>query len=355
MHTILDYINWRGDLTFRQSPFNKLDSLILSCLSYLPFDHLHKNKPLSIKQLGELFFKHHDATHRDIVLPLSIDLLKAMMLSKRFGKLLTAHYVNHIDSDKETQFSALCIHLDRQTTYVAYRGTDNTLIGWKEDFNMAFSPHVPSQQYAREYLLTHSAHFKQHLIIGGHSKGGNLAIYASVFAPQHIQERILQIYNFDGPGFISAELLNNTAYDALAEKIQSFVPETAIVGMLMTHKTPYLVVKSQGKGFVQHDPFNWSVSQTDFVYTDHVDPFSQRIQHASQTLLNKLNTEQREQLVSLLFSFFSANNIYHVKDLSKLSLKIGALLKHYHDLSDEDKKIITSAFITVVNTLRAKN
>lgn len=355
MANIIDYIHWRGDLTFRQSPFNKIDSLILSCLAYLPFDHLYNEKSLTIKQLGSLFFQSHSNNSPDIVLPLSVELLKAMMHSKRFGKLITEHYVNIIDIKKELQFSALCIHLDKQTTYVAYRGTDNTLVGWKEDFNMAFAASVPAQTHARDYLIKHRHNLRSHIILGGHSKGGNLAIFAAIFAPKTIRDRIIQIYNFDGPGFSSHKVLTHKQYELLANKIHTFVPETAIVGMLMTHKTPYTVVKSQGKEFLQHDPFNWHIQQTNFEYVDTVDVFSQRIQNASNALLNKLDISERQHLVDSLFSILSATKIKNVKHLGQLPLKLNDVIKHYHTLSVADKKLIMSSLSLLIKTFHQKH
>ena len=218
MSNIFDYIDWRGDLSFNQSSFNEIDNLILSRVSYFPFDGLiSENETITIKEAYSRFQKL-DLSHIHMLQKEDIDLFPAIAYSKRFGELYIKNYISKRDIEAEKQFSAITFLLPDGTIYVAYRGTDNTLIGWKEDFNMSFMESIPSQEEAKKYLNNVASENSDKLRIGGHSKGGNLAVYAAAFCNDEIKPRIMEVYNNDGPGFFDS-IISTAEYQSISGKI----------------------------------------------------------------------------------------------------------------------------------------
>jgi hypothetical protein len=308
MANIFDYLQWRGDLTFEQSPFNSVDNLILAKLSYLPFEGIvsgtNSKDSITIleasekfaslagnlkkEQFSSSFFK--DDPH----------FLHLLGTTKRFGSLMLTHYVNNIDISEEKQFAALTIFGKNIPPYISFRGTDLTLVGWKEDFNMSFLSAIPSQLEAVAYLENIARLFKKYLRVGGHSKGGNLAVYAAAFCKKNIQKRIIEIYNNDGPGFRN-EIITQPSFQAIADKIHTFIPQSSIVGMLFEHEEKYTIVESTQKGFMQHDLFSWQVTHDDFIRLDDITSDSKFIDKTMKEWLRSLSPDQRKELVNHLY------------------------------------------------------
>lgn len=259
MSNILDYIKWRGDLTIQNDPFNEIDSLILSRFSYLPFDGIiEENEVVTIRELNERFQKQ-DKNNINILWDDDINLFPLMGNSKRFGEMKATKYSNKLNVEEELQFSAITILVPDDTIFISYRGTDNTIVGWKEDFNMGFKSHVGAQIDSVKYLEEIADKYpKNNIRIGGHSKGGNLAVYSAVFATEKTKNRIIKIYNNDGPGF-DDEISESNNYKQMITKVNTYIPQESIFGMLLNHKEKYIVVRSTQKGVMQHDVYSWQL------------------------------------------------------------------------------------------------
>ncbi|MCI8482579.1 MAG: DUF2974 domain-containing protein [Clostridia bacterium] len=243
MANIFDYLTWRGDLTLEQSEFNEIDNLILARFSYLPFDNvLKEGEAITIKEAAKRFEKL-DIKKERILQKEDIDLFPTLAGCNRFCDMKITDYINKINLKEEKQFSAITILMPDETIYISFRGTDNTLIGWKEDFNMSFQGKVPSQIDAVEYVKGVAKKYQNPLRIGGHSKGGNVAVYAASFCTEKIQERIINVYNNDGPGF-HEEVIVKPSYQKMLSKIHTYVPQTSIIGRLLYHEENYTVVQS---------------------------------------------------------------------------------------------------------------
>ena len=206
MTTIFDYVDWRGDLTFARSELNEVDALILSMISYVDFADIissdQNDQPITLLEAARKYVRLHRGKPQKLGLilpPEVISIMAKAAKSRRFGGLLMSAYVNHVDSENETQFSAVTFSFGQNWNFVAFRGTDDTLIGWKEDFNMCFMHPVPAQLEALSYLERIAEKRSGQLFAGGHSKGGNLAVYASVCASPAVKERIVTVFNNDGP------------------------------------------------------------------------------------------------------------------------------------------------------------
>lgn len=341
MTNVFDYLLWRGDLTLEQSPFQDVDGLILTCLSYHFFTEVLEQYDATPVRIEELAQKVKDLPQEKLRMrdPQDVVLLQLMGKSQRFKNMEVCFYVDHVDLEKEAQFSAITILLGDGTFFIAYRGTDLTLIGWKEDFNMSFLDFVPAQIAAAAYLLYVSKNLPGKMRIGGHSKGGNLAVFASAVSPQKIQERILCIYNHDGPGFQEG-MLRFRGYKEIVPKIYSFVPESSIIGMLMSRQGGYTVVKSAEKGLLQHDPYSWEVSGKDFIRLESVSIESKFWDKTLKSWLKSLTPEKREKFVDALFELLS---LTHADDQGEVVLSPLNAYRTLQTLKDEDeetKKVI---------------
>ena len=235
MGTMIDYIKEYGDYTFSEKPLNEVDSLVLSQLAYLKFDGLVPGpgnagtvslEELDVRPDRDKLFS--DERYREPNMELFGELVKSV----RFRSLQVGNYVNEIETEQETQFSAITCFLGGQTVYVAYRGTDETIVGWKEDFNLAFSEPVPGQLRSVEYLNRAAEGFAGSFYVGGHSKGGNFSVYAAMNCRREVQDRILKVYSLDGPGF-RPEIREGGHYESIAGRVEKIIPHSSLVGMLL--------------------------------------------------------------------------------------------------------------------------
>ena len=273
MKNIIDYIQKYGDLTFEEKEFNKVDALALSQFSYLKLEGKVPNvgtmlPPVTLKSIAlsdgveDLFADERYRKNNKA-------LFDAMASSRRFADIRLNHYIDLISDKWEMQFSAVTDYLCDGLTHVLFRGTDETMIGWKEDFNMAFMTPVPAQVKAVDYLHYAAERIRGGFSVGGHSKGGNLAVYSAMKCSRLVRERITSIYSQDGPGF-TKETLEDGDFDAIKDRIQKYVPHSSIIGMLFQTQEKYRVIEAAGFGIFQHDPFNWIVDDDDFVYRDDI-------------------------------------------------------------------------------------
>ncbi|MBQ8433029.1 MAG: DUF2974 domain-containing protein [Clostridia bacterium] len=328
MGTLFDYVKWRGDLAFYEAPFNEVDSLIFSLISYLDFDGIvpeqHSSVTVPIKAAANAFFaKYPDEKKIPVGLIIPKEIIKLFRMikeTKRFRNVNMRAYVNHIDLEEQTQFSAVTFFPEDDTMLVAYRGTDDTLIGWKEDFNMSFLPVVPAQLKAVEYLEAAAQTSTGSIRLTGHSKGGNLAVYAAVNCTPDVRARLINVWSNDGPGF-HEKILKDEDYMTLRPIIRSFVPQNAVVGMLLEHDENYIVVKSRQKGLYQHDGVSWEVMGGGFVYLKDVTEESKRIDRVLKEWVNKMTNEQREQFVEAMYQMLSADNAQTLTDLVSLKTR----------------------------------
>ena len=342
MAGIIEYIKWRGDLSLESSPFNPVDNLILSELSYISFtDVVSKNKKNLLHDVAKSYFKLHDKENLGLLLTGEYSLmLKLMARSNRYGNLSIKNCTEIFNEDIEIQFSAMTFELDKHTAYLAFRGTDDTLLGWKEDFQMSFLDVIPSQKEALTYVNNVSKKYKK-IYIGGHSKGGNLAVYASIYADKKTKNKIVHTYNNDGPGF-KKNILETNCYKDISDRIITFVPQSSVVGMLLEHEEYYRVIKSNQKGLLQHDGFSWQILGSDFEYLTNVTSDSLVIDMTLKNVLNTMDLKQREVFTNILFDIISVNENRTLIDIKKDGLKnFQAMLKKYIGLEKDTKKAIS--------------
>ncbi|MGE4352521.1 MAG: DUF2974 domain-containing protein [Oscillospiraceae bacterium] len=318
MANIFDYMIWRGDLPFMRDPLNDIDSLIINRIAYIPFDGIISDKlpdGLTVGEAVQKFLAYPDADKR-VYIETDIRLCRAILDCPRFALLPLSGYENTVDTKREVQFCAMVFSLSPTEHYIAFRGTDNTIVGWKEDFNMSFVTPVPAQLQAARYLEKAAAGMPGSLITGGHSKGGNLAVYAAAYASSKTRNRISAIYNNDGPGFDPA-VLKTDGYLAISAKIRTFVPQSSIVGMLLEHEEDYTIVKSKQVSIMQHDLYSWEVLGREFISLDRVTNSSRFIDSTLKDWVSHMTRDQRERFVDGLFSLLRDTNAETLQDLTE--------------------------------------
>lgn len=352
MGDIFDYLTWRGDILFSQLPPNSVDALIFSALSYIDYDDIVPggiDGSMMLREVSDQMFQLSDLEGRYRVKK-DLELLEAAGETERFGNASLSFYQNIFDVKEETQFAAVTFLLDDGSAFVTYRGTDKTLIGWKEDFNMTYQESIPAQRLALKYLQAFAEVNQGTLRVGGHSKGGNLAVYAAAQSGIEIQNRIVEVYNQDGPGF-RKQMMEDTGYLNIVPKIHTYVPQSSVFGMLLEHKEPYTIIKSKYIGIVQHDPYNWEVLGKDFILVEELTPDSRFLDHTMEDWLADMTNEERNELVDTLFNLLMVGDTNQLRDLVRPQ-NIRSYLKTLH-MDEERRKIISSELSKLVEA--AKN
>ncbi len=346
MANIFDYLDWR-DIELKKVEFNEIDNLILSRLSYLPLDGIVKNEEISIK---DAYKKYQGLEKKGKFLwDGDEELFLRLSRSKRFGSMKLTYYVNKIDVIQEKQFSGVSIVMPDETIYVAFRGTDNTIVGWKEDFNMCFSELVPAQIDAVKYLENVAKKYNKKIRVGGHSKGGNLAVYASAFCNSKIKERIINVYNNDGPGFCD-RVIKSEEYKNILDKVHTYIPQSSIIGRLLNHEEKTTILKSTQTGIMQHDLYSWQVLGDKFV-KDELTNSSKFIDKTVTNWLKEVKPEQREEFINTLFEILNATQAETLSDIKGQWFKNSiTIVNTYKNLNKESKEIMTktlSAFFKI--------
>jgi len=309
---LFDYLTWRGDISLLQVPLTPVDNLILSNLSYVHFDDLlcpDLRRCKTLRQAAEAFLSLPPAQQRSRVrCKEDLDMLRAILAAPRFADLELAFYDDRFIPEEEMQFAAMAVLLGDGSAFLSFRGTDSSLVGWKEDFNMSFLDFVPAQQAALEYTERFADAFPGPLYLGGHSKGGNLAVFAASLCRPKVRDRIRAVFNNDGPGF-TTHVLDSAGYQELLTRIQTFVPQSSVIGMLLEHEESYTVVKSRHIGIFQHDPYTWEVLGGDFVRVEEVTAGSRITDRAVKNWVAHLSAEERSTIVDSVYELFTTNDI----------------------------------------------
>lgn len=378
-NTIDNYVDLRGDLSPIDFPYNEIDYLIFSELAYVHLDHIFKSQThqtYTLQQLYQCYHQKNQEFNDEIIYNQSHFLFEKISKMPRYQNIQLIHYVNEVDKDLIKQFSAMTFLLEDQTMVISYRGTDDDLIGWHEDFLMLCEKNIPSQISSVQYL-EQACLYQQHvsllqslknrhlgsslwtrlkkhflykknypIILTGHSKGGHLAMYAGCFSCESVKKRIQHIYNYDGPGF-QERLMLTDEYKQMLPSIHSYIPHYSFFGIVLGHEEDYTVVKSQYTGMYQHDAFSWFVNTKGFIEDDLS---MESVDFAIQVILflDKLTQQEKRLFVQSMFELFDHLNLYTFSDLSHISYK--TILNAIKELTFFDKKL-RKMFVEVLHML----
>lgn len=326
---IFTYLKWRGDLLIKDYPLNEVDALILSELSYIDFAHIvpgvGEEGSITIREANEKYEKKPGP--KMIFFEEKEELFDKLAESPRFADLTLSNYVSTLDVKEHHQFAAMHVNISPILTFIVFRGTDSTVTGWREDFNMSYMMPVPAQQSAVDYVNQTAKGMFKKFYLGGHSKGGNLAIYSGVFCNPKVQKKIVKIYSFDGPGF-NRKMVDDEAYKMIEDRIEAFVPEGSVVGMLMEHEEDYKVIKSTESALMQHEGFSWVVDSDKFSQADDRNEFSKNFSVSVETWIADMNPQERKDVVDAFFDVFANAGIDDFVKIVNMDMKTaGALLR----------------------------
>ncbi|MBR2889203.1 MAG: DUF2974 domain-containing protein [Oscillospiraceae bacterium] len=351
MADMFEYLRWRGDLRFSQVPLNHVDALILSTLAYVHYDGVVREDPLYVAPLKDVareVLALPEPENRCRVLN-DLELLRAASQTERFGAIGMTCYRNVFIPEEDTQFAAVTFLLEDGTAFLAFRGTDNSLVGWKEDFNMTFQESIPAQRLADEYTQTFAYLKSLPLYLGGHSKGGNLAVYAGAKCGTEIQDRILRVYNHDGPGFTEA-MMTDPGYMRIVPKIKTLVPQSSVFGMLLEHEEPYIVIRSREIGLMQHDPYSWEIMGGDFIPMEELTADSRFLDRTFRTWLAGMDPAERNEFFDTVFDLLMMENASRPSDIIRPQ-NIRAFFTTLQT-DPERRKIIASVLLELVDAAR---
>lgn len=318
MGNIIDYLKRAHGLSFQEHPFNEVDNLILSQISYLDFDGII-DKPIPLRDAFTKMMRRDPQHNRTNGLGseslMTFALFELMAKSRRFGSAVLSHYACKTNEHLHEQFAALSVSLSNRFTYVAFRGTDDSLVGWREDFEMSYRV-VHAQASAVAYLNSVARDIDGPLLVGGHSKGGNLAVFAGAMCCDAARRQVQVVYCNDGPGFC-ADVIPDKRLDEVESIVQRFVPYYCIVGALMGRRKAK-VVASSGKGIMQHSAFTWQVEGSCFKREDAVAPGSVGYSNVLDDVIRRYPKEKRQVVVDSLFNLFEQMGCSKVSDIASV-------------------------------------
>lgn len=356
MANIIDYVLWRGDLPVAQVPLGEVDALILSYLSYMPMDGIvpgeDGGEPVPLRDAALAMLGRSERENSPLAYSVKDDrkLLAALAQSVRFGTMRLCAFVNRVDGEAEEQFSAVTFLPEAGPALIAYRGTDNTVVGWQEDFNMCFESEVPAQRDAAAYAEHMAQVLDGGIILGGHSKGGNLAAYAELFVSGETHRCIRAVYNFDGPGF-NEEIVGSAAFAQRKRCVQTFVPQSSIVGVLMENDEVMTVVRSDGMGIFQHNPYTWQVMGGSFIPLPERTDSSRFADETVRHWLASLSPEVRRRAIDGIFEVLGASDGRNVADLFEPRKAMG-VLRAAGSMDEATRRAVEETFRLLGEALR---
>ena len=341
---IISYLEWRGDISITRLPLCEADYAVIGCCSYFPYDGIvpgdFDSKPVNmwdavtrIRELEDLEGDGRSFHYRD-----DNEMTQTLLTSPRFTAIDLIGFRNIIDEEKEEQFSAITMLLPGRQTVVVFRGTDRTLTGWKEDFNMFYLENVPSQDEALKYLEESASHTEGDIYICGHSKGGNLSMYSAALCSESVKERIKGIISLDGPGF-SQEFVESDAFNSIKDILCNYIPQQSIVGMFLEHSERHCVIHSSGTAFWQHSIYTWEIQRGEFIREENIRKLSKNVDATMENWLRSIDKPKREKILEGIWQVVEASGVDNTEDLLTFKSTVN-MLRSMGNVDDETKQII---------------
>lgn len=349
MAHLIDYLEKVENLTFDQEPLNILDKVCINEIGYLTYE-----KWLTASDLKKSINLHDFAEGKELnpdysfmVTKERVELAEAIVRSRRFASLSLSDYRSVLDKEVEKQFAAMIFSLPELDYHqLVFRGTDDSVIGWKEDFQLTYSREISAHRSALAFLSEHLPNLSGHITVSGHSKGGNLALYSAVQSSTALREKIAELLLLDSPGLMKS-LLEKPSYQELKARMTVIRPQDSVVGVMLYWDRPAQLVAAEGIGFAQHNALSWEVdlATNDFVHEDQPTELSQRLEETFQEWIETLPKQQLKQGFDLVFDTILDSGIESLDDIGIQALpQIGQMLQEFGNLSDKQKKVLQDGF-----------
>lgn len=347
---MFSYIDKYGCYSFDEVSFNEIDNLIFSSLSYISLgNYVSSNRfnKRTISEVGEKFFLDFDkkSIKHMTAVKVGVKVLKYIKDSRRYKDLFLYNYSYVGDSNQ--QFSAITIEINKRLVYVSYEGTDHLISGWKEDFMMSYKFPVLAQRMAIDYLNKHFLFNNKNIILGGHSKGGNLAMVAGMYANYFVKERIVSIYCNDGPGFRKKEI-ESKYYRSIEDKLIQLIPNYSLVGLLLRHKDNYEVVRSGRRSIYCHDMSTWVVRDCKLERAE-LSSFSKILDEGMIKWMDKYDDYERERFVEALFMIFEKTGVVSVNDIVENKRIILKLIREVQGIDKVTRNMLKDFVYVIFN------
>jgi len=335
---VIDYINKYGDYKFEQVDINEIDKLIFSIISYVDFKGIipSNGTKITLEEAGYIFFNNNtkkDIRNNILAVRFAIGVLDKLRKKDRYKDLFLYNYV--YIGDENQQFAALSIDLGKNIVYVSFEGTDQLISGWEEDCKMSYRFPVPAQKQAKKYLNKYFTFRKCKLIIGGHSKGGNLSLVSSMYCNFLVRNKILEIYSYDGQG-LRKKQIESKRYKRIKPRYTHVIPNNSIIGLILRHDSDYKVIKSNRPGILAHSVSTWMIENT-FFKPAELSKSSKIVDVSITKWLDKYSDAQRKEFVKYIFDVFKKNNII---DLVEIMRDYRLLLRLIRDTTRIDSHVV---------------
>ena len=358
MKNMLDYIKEFGHVSFEERAFSEIDALVLTELEYLPLEKVVPSDEngenfVTVKEIAEYMQEHKQELFDENPMMITQERHEVSQViadAPRFQSLKFFGVVSVWDKDTTKQFAAVTVEVDPSVRLVVFRGTDETLIGWKEDFLMTYSPLVAAQTDAKEYLAKQASLWGGDLMVSGHSKGGNLAIYAAATQVEDVQLRIVDIFCFDSPGLYRS-VLETKGYQNIVPLAMRYIPQDSLVGLMLESEVPYVIVKSNATGAMQHSAMTWEIEDGQFIKMEKLTKNSQLNDQTFKKWTESVSDEELELFWNVFFELLFSVGIDTVNDLyGQFMHYVQEFLKAAGNMDEEKRELLTRIALLLVST-----
>ena len=358
MKNMLDYIKEFGHVSFEERAFSEIDALVLTELEYLPLEKVVPSDEngenfVTVKEIAEYMQEHKQELFDENPMMITQERHEVSQViadAPRFQSLKFFGVVSVWDKDTTKQFAAITVEVEPSVRLVIFRGTDDTLIGWKEDFLMTYSPLVAAQTDAKEYLAKQASLWDGDLMISGHSKGGNLAIYAAATQVEDVQLRIVDIFCFDSPGLYRS-VLETKGYQNIVPLAMRYIPQDSLVGLMLESEVPYVIVKSNATGAMQHSAMTWEIEDGQFIKMEKLTKNSQLNDQTFKKWTESVSDEELELFWNVFFELLFSVGIDTVNDLyGEFMHYVQEFLKAAGNMDEEKRELLTRIALLLVST-----
>lgn len=358
MKNMLDYIKEFGHVSFEERAFSEIDALVLTELEYLPLEKVVPSDEngedfVTVKEIAEYMQEHKQELFDENPMMITEERHEVSQViadAPRFQSLKFFGVVSEWDKDTTKQFAAVTVEVEPSVRLVVFRGTDETLIGWKEDFLMTYSPLVAAQTDAKEYLAKQASLWDGDLMISGHSKGGNLAIYAAATQVEDVQLRIVDIFCFDSPGLYRS-VLETKGYQNIVPLAMRYIPQDSLVGLMLESEVPYVIVKSNATGAMQHSAMTWEIEDGQFIKMEKLTKNSQLNDQTFKKWTESVSDEELELFWNVFFELLFSVGIDTVNDLyGQFMHYVQEFLKAAGNMDEEKRELLTRIALLLVST-----
>ena len=362
MSNLIDYVIWRGDLTFSDNRFNAVDNFILSMITYIDYDKVFINYNPRVKFSMAVAAKEFCKTTSDKDVHLGVlmpsqnirKIFELMGRSKRFSTVEVSDFVNEVDYKSEMQFCAVTYHLTDSEMFVCFRGTDDTLVGWKEDCKLSYLNKIPAQERSVEYLENIARKYPdKRMYVGGHSKGGNLAKYSSIYCDDEIKDRIVFIFNNDGPGFRSG-VIDEKKLSLVESKIRNYIPPSSLFGQMFESHGTTTIIKSSKKGLYQHDCFSWQVRGAGVVSLKNLSTMGEKHNQIFESRIMSVPIEKRSEVVDMFFSIIDQTGAKTLLDFTEDKFTKAAMAVKGVRQLDKEQRALMGMLLTQLLDIKVK-